>query len=48
MPHRLPRAFAIAGLVILVCSLVILAYALWPLPGLREQFPLAPTLFAAP
>jgi len=42
------RVVIVLGLVIILCSLVALAYAFWPLEALREQAPLAPTLFAPP
>ena len=38
----------VLGVVIILCSLAALAYAFWPLEMLREQAPLAPTLFAPP
>lgn len=47
-----PRNFRwlviVLGIVIILCSLAALAYAFWPLELLREQAPLAPTLFAPP
>lgn len=35
-------------LFILLCALVLLLYAWWPVPTVREQFEPDPTLFAPP
>ena len=48
MSRRSRLALAAVGLAIVCLSLVVLVYAFWPLEGLREQFRLAPTLFAPP
>ncbi len=42
------RVIIVLGLLIMLCALAALAYAFWPLEALREQAPLAPTLFAPP
>ncbi len=41
-------ALLILGLLVILFSLAALAYAFWPVAALREQAPLAPTLFAPP
>jgi hypothetical protein len=38
----------VLGLIVVLCSVSALAYAFWPLEALREQAPLAPTLFVPP
>jgi hypothetical protein len=38
----------VSGLIIVACSLFALGYAFWPLEAVRDQVPLAPTLFAPP
>ncbi len=48
MPKRLRALLVLVGLLIVLCSLVALAYAFWPVDNLSEQVPLAPTLFSPP
>jgi len=48
MSRRLRLILAILGLVIACLSLIAVLYALWPVDPLRDQFPLAPTLFVPP
>ncbi|MGD2155856.1 MAG: hypothetical protein PVG14_04720 [Anaerolineales bacterium] len=48
MSHRLRFALLALGLLFVCFSLAALAYAFWPLEGLRDQATLAPTLFAPP
>ncbi len=45
---RLYLLLAFIGLLLIICSLSALAYAAWPVAGLQEQTPLAPTLFVPP
>ncbi|HSF83049.1 MAG TPA: hypothetical protein VLA49_17565 [Anaerolineales bacterium] len=45
---RLRLVIGILGLLILVCSILALAYSFWPVEILEEQFRLAPTLFSPP
>ncbi len=39
---------ALAGLVIVLVSLAVMAYVFWPFQPVRQQFQPAPTLFAPP
>jgi hypothetical protein len=39
---------AVAGLIVALVSVAVIAYAFWPLQPIREQFRPAPTLFAPP
>ncbi len=48
VPRRLRLILLAAGLVLVIFSLVLLAYSAWPAGVLREQATLAPTLFAPP
>ncbi len=48
MTHRQKRGLAILGLTIALISIILLAYSAWPLPGVIEKVPLAPTLFVPP
>jgi hypothetical protein len=48
MKLRWRLALALAGLVLVLSSLAVLAYVFWPLQPVKEQFRLAPTLFAPP
>ena len=48
MPLRLRLLLALLGLTLCLCALGALVYVLWPLQPMREQFPVAPTLFAPP
>jgi hypothetical protein len=48
MQLRWRLVVALAGLVLVLSSLALLAYVLWPLPPVKEQFRPAPTLFAPP
>ena len=48
MSRRRRLTLAILGLMIVAVSLLILAYVFWPLASVREQIPIAPTLFAPP
>jgi len=41
-------ALAFVGLLLVLASVAVIAYAFWPLPPLTEQFRPAPTLFAPP
>ena len=41
-------ALALGGLVLVLVSLAVLAYVVWPFQPQREQFQPAPTLFAPP
>ena len=45
---RLRLTFLVVGLVMILISLVFLAYALWPAEVLQAQATLAPTIFAPP
>lgn len=49
--HMSPRAraiLAIVGIIIIVIALAALVYAFAPTQSVREQIPIAPTLFAPP
>jgi len=48
MKLRWRLALALVGLVLVLSSLAVLAYVLWPLQPVKEQFRPAPTLFAPP
>jgi hypothetical protein len=48
MSFRLRIALALAGLLVILLSLALLAYVLWPAGTLLERFQPAPTLFAPP
>ena len=48
MKLRWRLALALAGLVLVLASLIVLAYVFWPFQSIREQFRPAPTLFAPP
>ena len=48
MKLRWRVGLALAGLVLVVLSLVAIAYVVWPLQPTSEQFRPAPTLFAPP
>jgi hypothetical protein len=48
MSFRLRLGLALAGLVLVVISLALLAYVLWPVDTVLEQYQPAPTLFAPP
>ncbi len=48
MSRRLRLTLLLFGLALMCCSLVALAYAFWPVEGLRVQATLAPTLFVPP
>ena len=48
MTIRWRLTLLILGLTIVCVSLAALVYAAWPLELLREQTPLAPTLFTPP
>jgi hypothetical protein len=48
MSRPLRVTLALIGLVLIALSLLILAYALWPLSTASEQFRLAPSLFVPP
>jgi len=48
MTARLRLTLALAGLLLILLSLGLLAYALWPVGTVLEQFQPAPTLFAPP
>ena len=41
-------ALALAGLILALASAAVIAYVVWPLKPVREQFQPAPTLFAPP
>ncbi len=45
---RLRLSLLIVGLALVVISMLLLAYAVWPGQVLQEQATLAPTLFAPP
>jgi len=46
--QRLRLVLMMIGLSVVFCSLIALAYALWPMETLRAQVTLAPTVFAPP
>jgi len=48
MSSHLRLAFGILGMLIMICSILALAYAFWPGEIVEEQIRLAPTLFAPP
>ncbi len=48
MSRRLRIALAMLGVTIALISIFILAYAYWPAVATREQYRLAPTVFAPP
>ncbi len=48
MKSRLRLLIFVFGIAVLLCSLVALAYAFWPLDGSQVQATLEPTLFAPP
>ncbi len=48
MSRRQKRALVVIGLVLVFVSLLLVIYTFWPLPGVLETVPLAPTLFAPP
>lgn len=48
MSRRSRLALALIGIAILLISLAVLAYTAWPAGNTREQYRLAPTVFAAP
>ncbi len=48
MSRPLRLILALLGLCICLCAVGALVYVLWPLPPVREQVPIAPTLFAPP
>jgi hypothetical protein len=48
MSLRLRLALALTGLIVVLVSLALLAYVLWPSATELEQFQPAPTLFAPP
>lgn len=48
MSRRLRLTLAFVGLALVFVSLLLLAYALWPIDSSIERQPLAPTLFAPP
>ena len=48
MSRRQRRALAVGGLLLVVASLALLVYALWPIATNVERQPLAPTLFVPP
>ena len=48
MKLRWRLALALAGVVLVLCSLAVLAYVIWPIQPVKEQFRPAPTLFAPP
>jgi hypothetical protein len=48
MSRRTRWIIFLVGLLVLVCSLLAVGYALWPVGGTVEQATLAPTLFAPP
>jgi len=48
MKLRWRLALALAGVILVLASLAVLAFVVWPLPPGKEQFQPAPTLFAPP
>ena len=48
MKLRWRVALALAGLILALASVAVIAYVFWPLPPVKEQFRPAPTLFAPP
>lgn len=48
MSRRVRVVLAIAGLVIVLCSLVTLGFAFGPIQHLSDQATVAPTMFAPP
>ena len=48
LSRRSRLALALIGIAILLISLAVLAYTAWPAGNTREQYRLAPTVFAAP
>jgi hypothetical protein len=48
MSRNLRVALAACGFLLWVCACAALIYVLWPLGPVREQVPIAPTLFAPP
>lgn len=48
MSQRLKVGLVVFSLLLLLVSLAALAYAYWPLAVVRDQLPIAPTLFAPP
>ena len=50
MHHPVPPALflAVIGTVLVLLSLVVLAYAVWPGSTTREQYRLSPTVFVQP
>jgi hypothetical protein len=48
MSPRLRILLAGLGLLLCLCAVGALIFVLWPLEPVREQFPVAPTLFAPP
>ena len=46
--HRIRIALALAGLIVIILSLVALAYAFWPIEPTSEQFLPDPTLLVPP
>ena len=48
MTRRQKWGVATLGFTLILLSIILVAYALWPLPEVMEHVPLAPTLFAPP
>ena len=48
MKLRWRVVLALAGLIVALASVAVIAYVFWPLQPVREQFRPAPTLFAPP
>ena len=48
MSRRMRIVLAVIGTVLVLLSLVVLAYAVWPGSTTREQYRLSPTVFVQP
>ena len=48
MTRRQKNLLIVISLALVFVSLLLLAYSLWPLPGVVEALPLSPDLFAPP
>ncbi len=48
MTRRQKNLLIVIGLSFIFVSLFLVAYSLWPLPGVVEKLPLSPDLFALP
>ena len=48
MSRRMRASLAVIGAVIVLVSVLMLAYAAWPGGATREQYRLSPTMFVQP